>query len=92
MWSEHVSIRTATNSSGRPMKVGALIILGAALVLSSMPARAATCEDVRSLGSTEQNYWSKVLHLSSQQRQRIWAACYRDYHANRQETPIVFQR
>lgn len=58
-------IRTATNSSGRPMKVGALIILGAALVLSSMPARAATCEDVRSLSSTEQNYWSKVLHLSS---------------------------
>jgi hypothetical protein len=69
----------------------ATLALGAVIILGSLPARAVTCEDVRDLSATEQSYWSKLLHLSSQQRQRIWVACYRDYRAKQQQTtPIAF--
>jgi len=47
--------------------------------ISSLPAYAFTCEDVRGLSKAQQDYWSKTLNLTGPQRHRIWAACYRDY-------------
>lgn len=38
-----------------------------------------TCDDVRRLSSAEQNYWSQRLNLSSEQRHRIYVACYEKY-------------
>jgi hypothetical protein len=43
---------------------------------SSTPVLAFTCEDVRALTKAEQDYWSKRLNLTPDQRQRIWLACY----------------
>lgn len=62
-----------------------LLALTVATFLGSSSARAVTCEDVRSLSSEEQDYWSKRLNLSSEQRHKIWVTCYRDYHPKPQE-------
>lgn len=51
--------------------------------LSTLPAAAFTCEDVRNLSTDQQNYWSQRLHLSSLQRHLIWVACYQNYHPDR---------
>ncbi len=40
------------------------------------PVQAVTCEDVRSLSRAEQDYWSKQLNLTREQRHQIWQACY----------------
>lgn len=40
------------------------------------PSQAITCEDVRSLSRAEQEYWSKRLNLTHEQRHQIWQACY----------------
>jgi len=40
------------------------------------PARAVTCDDVRSLTREEQEYWAKRLNLTSEQQREIWRACY----------------
>jgi hypothetical protein len=60
----------------------ALLTMTVATCLGSLPARAVTCEDVRKLSAAEQDYWSKRLNLTSDQRHRIWLACYKDYHPN----------
>ena len=57
--------------------------------VASAPARAVTCEDVRHLSSAEQDYWSKRLNLSGEQRHQIWVACYRDYHPQRGPEQLV---
>ena len=66
------------NRSAR--NAAALFIVCTALSAASSSARAVTCEDVRALSSEEQDYWSKKLNISAEQRHRIWIACYRDYH------------
>ena len=38
-----------------------------------------TCDDVRRLSPAEQNYWSQRLNLSTDQRHRIYVACYQNY-------------
>ena len=58
----------------------ALFTMATATCLGSLPARAVSCEDVRNLTTAEQEYWAKRLNLTSEQRHRIWAACYKDYH------------
>ncbi|MGH6675245.1 MAG: hypothetical protein ACRECE_03340, partial [Xanthobacteraceae bacterium] len=63
----------------------ALLILTMSVFAISMPANAFTCDDVRGLSTAQQNYWSKRLHLSSEQRHIIWVACYRDYRPPAQE-------
>jgi hypothetical protein len=72
------------------------IALGAGFVaaLVSLPAHAVTCEVVRGLSAAEQDYWSNLLRLTSEERRHIRVACYTNYHAKRQEqdTPIAFQR
>lgn len=65
--------------------VASLLILTAISLSMSLPARAFTCDDVRGLSKEQQNYWSKRLHISSEERHLIWVACYRDYHAQTQE-------
>ena len=67
-------------SRNRTLAIFATIAI---ISLASVPARAVTCEDVRHLSSAEQDYWSKRLNLSGEQRHRIWVACYRDYHSER---------
>jgi hypothetical protein len=44
--------------------------------LMTSPALAVSCEDVRGLTKAEQNYWSKRLNLTVEQRHRIWLECY----------------
>src|ERR1700737_2195982 len=57
---------------------GAAFLAAAATILLtiSTPVLAVTCEDVRGLTKAEQNYWSKRLGLTADQRHRIWLACY----------------
>jgi len=56
--------------------IAAIIVL---LALSLSPVHAVTCQDVRSLTAAEQDYWSRVLNLTSAQRHKIWRACYRNH-------------
>jgi hypothetical protein len=56
-----------------------LLAMTVTACVSSLPAHAFTCEDVRGLSKAQQDYWSKTLNLTGPQRHRIWAACYRDY-------------
>jgi hypothetical protein len=63
----------------------ALLILSMTALATSMPANAFTCDDVRGLSTAQQNYWSKRLHLSSEQRHIIWVACYRNYQSQTRE-------
>ena len=53
--------------------------LFALTAINTLPAYAVSCEDVRKLSKAEQDYWSKQLNLTGEQRHRIWVACYRDY-------------
>ncbi len=57
---------------------GAAFLLISACAASSS-AQAFTCDDVRHLTAAEQNYYVKMLHISTVQRHQIWTACYRDY-------------
>jgi hypothetical protein len=56
--------------------VALLAATAAALIASSTPGHGITCDDVRGLTRAEQNYWSKQLNLTSDQRRRIRAECY----------------
>jgi Spy/CpxP family protein refolding chaperone len=62
-------------------------ILFAAAALSiaagTVPVEAVTCEDVRSLSRAEQEYWSKQLNLTREQRHQIWQACYGRFRSGR---------
>jgi Spy/CpxP family protein refolding chaperone len=61
----------------RVLNISGLIISAAMLTIVSMtPAQAVSCEDVRSLTRAEQEYWSKRLNLTREQRNQIWQACY----------------
>jgi Spy/CpxP family protein refolding chaperone len=42
-----------------------------ALLVGAGSVRAATCEDVRSLSRSEQEYWAKRLNLTTAQRDQI---------------------
>lgn len=64
----------------RARSVTALLAVSIATCVVSLPAHAFTCEDVRGLSKAQQDYWSKRLNLTSEQRHRIWVACYSDYH------------
>lgn len=57
---------------------GAALLLISAFDVSS-PAQAFTCDDVRHLTFSEQNYYAKMLHISAVERRQIWTACYRNY-------------
>jgi Spy/CpxP family protein refolding chaperone len=48
----------------------------AVVMISATPVLAFTCEDVRGLTKAKQNYWSKLLNLTPDQRHRIWLECY----------------
>ena len=67
-------------ASRRARNVAALLAVSIATCVVSLPAQAFTCEDVRGLSKAQQDYWSKRLNLTNEQRHRIWVACYRDYH------------
>jgi Spy/CpxP family protein refolding chaperone len=56
--------------------VSLLAVTAAVLVASSTPSLGITCDDVRGLTRAEQNYWSKQLNLTPDQRHRIWVECY----------------
>jgi hypothetical protein len=65
------------------MNATALLAMTIVTCVSSLPAHAVTCEDVRHLSAAEQEFWSKRLNITSEQRHRIWIACYRDYRSGR---------
>lgn len=69
----------------RLVNAAVLLTFTIAIFFSSTRAHAFTCDDVRHLSAAEQNYWSKVLHLTSGQRHLIWVVCYRDYRPNSQQ-------
>jgi hypothetical protein len=56
--------------------VGVLAATAAVIMASATPVRAFSCDDVRGLTRVEQNYWSKQLNLTADQRHRIWVECY----------------
>ncbi|MEA3023636.1 MAG: hypothetical protein QOK01_2488 [Alphaproteobacteria bacterium] len=58
-------------AGGTSLAAGAIVLL-----MSSVPVRAVSCEDVRSLTRAEQIYWSKRLKLTAEQKNRIWLECY----------------
>jgi hypothetical protein len=58
------------------VKPTALFITFALTLPHPSGANAVTCEDVRSLSASEREYWSQRLNLTSEQRHRIWLACY----------------
>lgn len=68
--------------SHRARSLAALLAMSIATCAVSLPAHAFTCEDVRGLSKAQQDYWSKRLNLTGEQRHRIWVACYRDYRSD----------
>ncbi len=64
------------NPLSRATSAAALAAIAVAVSLFSMPAHAVSCEDVRRLSAAEQEYWSKQLNLTAEQRHSIWVACY----------------
>ncbi len=82
--------------AARPFRIRnivALLAFAGATFVGTFSAHAVTCEDVRHLSTAEQNYWSKVLHLTAQERHLIWVACYKDYRANsRQQLEQIVRR
>jgi Spy/CpxP family protein refolding chaperone len=58
------------------VSIALLAATTAVLTASSTPSLAITCDDVRGLTRVEQNYWSKQLNLTHDQRHRIWVECY----------------
>ncbi len=67
------------NMLSRPLSAAALGAMAVAASLVSMPAHAVSCEDVRNLSPAEQDYWSKRLNLTAEQRHQIWLACYQGW-------------
>src|SRR5262245_12062803 len=79
-------VRDSFKNGGRVMR--ALSVLGLVISVGMLinfvsTAQACTCEDVRSLSRAEQEYWSKRLNLTREQRHEIWQACYKDYRRGR---------
>lgn len=73
------------NMLSRPISAAALGAMAVAASLVSMPAHAVSCEDVRNLSKAEQDYWSKRLNLTAEQRHRIWVACYQGWQQPKPE-------
>jgi hypothetical protein len=65
-----------------PSVSGVVIAVGMLINLVGT-AQAITCEDVRSLTRAEQEYWSKRLNLTREQRHQIWQACYGKFRSGR---------
>jgi Spy/CpxP family protein refolding chaperone len=65
-------------SRATQLMVGAAFLAATAAVLmtTSTPVLAVTCKVVRGLTKAEQNYWSRRLSLTPDQRHRIWLECY----------------
>jgi len=64
------------------MSAASLLAMTATACVTSTPAAALTCEDVRGLSQAERDYWSKRLNISTEERRQIWLTCYKDYHPN----------
>ena len=83
-------------SPNRPAKRNVIdILVGSAAMLVATcfvasSAMAFTCDDVRSLSTAQQDYWAKRLHISMQDRHRLWIACYRNYRPGPQ-AQLVFR-
>ena len=62
-----------------------LLFAAAALTIGAgtVPVQAVTCEDVRGLSHAEQEFWSKRLNLTREQRHQIWQACYGRFRSGR---------
>jgi hypothetical protein len=60
----------------RVLSVSGVVIFVGMLISLVNTAQAFTCDDVRSLSRSEQEYWSKRLNLTREQRHQIWQACY----------------
>jgi hypothetical protein len=58
------------------VKSAGILLSFVVVTISASSAGAVTCEDVRRLSRAEQEYWSKRLNLTAQQRHQIWQACY----------------
>jgi hypothetical protein len=67
----------------RVLSVSGVVVSVGILVGLVSTAQAFTCEDVRSLSRTEQEYWSKRLNLTREQRHQIWQACYGKFRSGR---------
>jgi hypothetical protein len=69
---------------------GVMVLTAIMITISAAsPVHAVTCEDVRSLTRAEQEYWSKRLNLTAEQRYKIWRACYgSDQHHRPKLMPI----
>lgn len=69
------------------------IALAAACLVTSLATAGAqsfngvSCDDVRALSKSQQNYWAKRLNLSAEQRHLIYVICYekqlRDHESDR---------
>ena len=72
-----ISIRVVGDGEMHSLNISGLIIAVAMLtIVGATSAKAVSCEDVRSLTRAEQEYWSKRLNLTREQRHQIWQACY----------------
>jgi len=62
-----------------------MLLAAAALTIGAgtVPVQAVTCEDVRGLSHAEQEFWSKRLNLTREQRHQIWQACYGRFRSGR---------
>ncbi len=63
-------------------RVASFFGASAVLWLAACPAYAFTCDDVRRLTSTQQNYYAKLFHIGTAERHQIWVACYVNYRAD----------
>jgi Spy/CpxP family protein refolding chaperone len=68
-----------------PVLKKSMTLLAAVVLVcaATAPVPAVTCEDVRSLSRAEQDYWSKRLNLTREQRHQIWQACYGGFRTGR---------
>lgn len=57
-----------------------LFLLSGLMPVAAQSFHGVTCDDVRALSQAEQNYWSERLHLSAEQKHRIYVTCYQHYH------------
>jgi Spy/CpxP family protein refolding chaperone len=73
------------NRLSRPLSAAVIGAIATTASLFSIPAHAIGCEDVRRLSTAEQDYWSKQLNLSAQQRHQIWVACYQNWKQPKSE-------
>ncbi|HTJ01953.1 MAG TPA: hypothetical protein VL492_04115 [Methylovirgula sp.] len=58
----------------------ALFLLSGLMPVAAQSFHGVTCDDVRALSKAEQDYWSERLHLTSEQKHRIYVTCYQHYH------------